>query len=172
MQEKSEIQGVENKEMLYLAQASVEFSEDQELEGLCLNFDLPKGFDPKVSYELSKVLTAVNSQVYADESKKTFCGTKVENKYTTMVINKFGSQIKATLEMLWDMGCRGKFIYDIMAVVNQDKSIESINSIADLAQRSSGSSRAIGNLRALESDKVLSLNKFVKIELILSILLS
>ena len=165
MQEKSEIQGVKNKEMLYLAQASVEFSKDQELEGLCLNFDLPKGFDPKAPYELSEVLTAVNSQVYADKSKKTFCGTKVDNRYTAMIINQFESQIKTTLEMLWDMGCRGNFIYDVMAVVNQDRSIASINSIADLAQRSSGSSRAIGNLRALESDKVLSLNKFINIEL-------
>ena len=165
MQEKSEIQGVKNKEMLYLAQASVEFSKDQELEGLCLNFDLPKGFDPKVPYKLSNVLTTVNSQVYADKSKKTFCGTKVDNEYTAMIINQFGSQIKATLEMLWDIGCRGNFIYDVMAVVKQDRSIASINSIADLAQRSSGSSRAIGNLRALESNKVLSLNKFVNIEL-------
>ena len=160
IQEKSQTQ----INMQYLAQGSVEIGEGETLEGLCLNFDLPDDFDIN-NYDLKNILQ-INRQVYADESKKTFCGTIVDNQCTAQIIEQFGSQIKATLELLHNgCDCKGSFIYDVMLKKNSNDNNTSINSIADLAQRSSGSSRAIGNLRALESDKVLSLNKFVNIEL-------
>ena len=164
IQEKSQTQS----NMQYLAQGSVEMGECETLEGLCLNFDLLDDFDIN-NYNLKDIIQ-INRQVYADESKKTFCGTIVDNQFTAQIIEQFGSQIKTTLELLYNgCGCKGSFIYDVMLKKDSNGNNISINSIADLAQRSSGSSRAIGNLRALESDKktdkVLSLNKFVNIEL-------